>query len=71
MAPDFSSLRAVVPDRLQSALKWFRIAAYVTGILLLLLTIEMVAKYGFGSEVELGGTGGFLAMVPDGSVRLS
>lgn len=69
MAPDFSSLRAVVPDRLQSALKWFRIAAYVTGILLLLLTIEMVAKYGFGSEVELGGTGGFLAMVPDGSVE--
>ena len=68
MAQDFSSLRSVVPDRLRSALKWYRVSAYVTGILLLLLTIEMVAKYGFGSELEMGGQQGFVAMVPDGTV---
>ena len=68
MAQDFSSLRSVVPDLLRSALKWYRVSAYVTGILLLLLTIEMVAKYGFGSELEMGGQQGFVAMVPDGTV---
>ncbi len=54
---------------LQSALKWYRIAAWVTGILLILLTVEIVAKYGFGSEVEMFGEQGAFALVPDGTVQ--
>ena len=69
MTTDKSHSPAVVPDRLQSALKWYRIAAWITGILLILLTVEIVAKYGFGSEVEMFGEYGVFALVPDGTVQ--
>ena len=69
MTTDNSPSPAVVPDRLQSALKWYRIAAWITGILLILLTVEIVAKYGFGSEVEMFGEQGVFALVPDGTVQ--
>jgi integral membrane protein len=58
-----------VPDRLRSALTWYRIAAWITGILLLLLTVEIVAKYGFGSEVEMFGSQGVFGLVPSGTVE--
>ena len=61
--------RTVVPDRLQGALGWYRVAAYITGILLILLSVEMVAKYGYGLELEMNGGQGFLAFVPDGTVQ--
>ena len=61
--------RTVVPDRLQGALGWYRVAAYITGILLILLSVEMVAKYGYGLELEMNGAPGFLAFVPDGTVQ--
>ena len=61
--------RTVVPDRLQGALGWYRVAAYITGILLILLSVEMVAKYGYGLELEMNGGKGFLAFVPDGTVQ--
>ena len=38
-------------------------AAYVTGTFLLLLVVEMVLKYFFFYEVELGGPGGFVTLV--------
>lgn len=70
MAQDSSPVvRTIAPDALLRALKWFRIAAYVTGVLLLLLAVEMVAKYGFGSEVEAMGSQGFIAFVPNGTVE--
>jgi integral membrane protein len=69
MTTDNSPSPTVVPDRLQSALKWYRIAAWITGILLILLTVEIVAKYGFGSEVEMFGEQGVFALVPDGTVE--
>jgi len=69
MTTDNSPSPTVVPDRLQSALKWYRIAAWITGILLILLTVEIVAKYGFGSEVEMFGEQGAFALVPDGTVQ--
>ncbi len=69
MTTDNSPSATVVPDRLQSALKWYRIAAWITGILLILLTVEIVAKYGFGSEVEMFGEQGVFALVPDGTVQ--
>ncbi len=69
MTTDNSPSPTVVPDRLQSALKWYLIAAWITGILLILLTVEIVAKYGFGSEVEMFGEQGVFALVPDGTVQ--
>ena len=69
MTTDNPPSPTVVPDRLQSALKWYRIAAWITGILLILLTVEIVAKYGFGSEVEMFGEQGVFALVPDGTVQ--
>ena len=56
-------------SRLGGALSFYRFSAYVTGILLLLLTVEMVAKYGYGMEVEMFGQGGLFALVPDGQVQ--
>ena len=57
------------PTGLPGGLKFYRFSAYVTGILLLLLTVEMVAKYGFGTEVEMFGNRGLVAFVPDGQVE--
>lgn len=42
--------------QIRGALAFFKFAAWVTGIMLLLLVIEMVAKYGFGNELYVGGT---------------
>jgi integral membrane protein len=58
-----------VRDKKLNALKWYRVAAHITGALLLALAVEMVAKYGFGREVEMLGSQGFLALVPNGSVE--
>lgn len=58
-----------IPAALPGALSFYRFSAYVTGILLLLLTIEMVAKYGYGLEVEMFGNRGTVALVPDGQVE--
>jgi hypothetical protein len=63
------SSRPIGPDRLESALYWYRIAAYITGILLILLTVEIIAKYGYGAELEMNGPEGFLAFVPDGTTQ--
>jgi integral membrane protein len=60
---------APAPAGLAGGLKFYRFSAYVTGILLLLLTIEMIAKYGFGTEVEMFGDRGLVAFVPDGQVE--
>jgi integral membrane protein len=65
VTPAPSSLSRLLPG----ALRWYRVAAYITGILLLLLTVEMVAKYGYGLEVEAFGAEGTIAFVPDGTVQ--
>ena len=69
MTTDSPRTPAVVPDRLQAALKWYRIAAWITGILLILLAIEIIAKYGFGSEVEMFGEQGLFALVPNDTIQ--
>ena len=51
--------------RIRSALKFYTITAYVTGVLLLLLVVEMLFKYLGGVEIEVGGPFGFLALVPE------
>ncbi|WP_309082165.1 SURF1 family cytochrome oxidase biogenesis protein [Zhihengliuella sp.] len=42
--------------QIRNAAGWFKIAAYITGVFLLLLVVEMTAKYGFGVELVAGGT---------------
>jgi hypothetical protein len=48
---------------IRSALKFYRFGSYVTGTFLLLLVIEMVLKYVFSYEVQLGGSSGFIGLV--------
>lgn len=54
--------------RIRGALKFYMIASNITGVLLLLLLVEMIAKYGFGAELEMNGPYGFLAFVPNDTV---
>src|ERR1700709_474603 len=48
---------------INNALKIYRVSAYVTGAFLLLLVVEMILKYFFFYEVELGGPSGFVTLV--------
>jgi integral membrane protein len=54
--------------RIPGALRLYQVASVITGVMLLLLCAEMIIKYAFGHELELGGTSGFLASVPAGTV---
>ncbi|KRE21121.1 DUF3817 domain-containing protein [Agromyces sp. Soil535] len=54
--------------RIRGALRFYQVAAVITGVLLLLLCAEMIMKYAFGLELELGGSQGFLAFVPGDTV---
>jgi integral membrane protein len=54
--------------RIPGALRLYQVASVITGVMLLLLCAEMIIKYAFGHELELGGANGFLAFVPAGTV---
>jgi integral membrane protein len=62
--------------QIRSALAFYKVLAYATGVMLLLVVVEMVAKYGFDSEIVAGG-GAFLQFLPEvvaetaGGVNLS
>lgn len=45
-----------------SALNFYKILAYATGVMLLLVVVEMIAAYGFGSHIIMGGAEGFLSL---------
>ena len=49
---------------IRSALKFYRVTAYITGIFLLLLVLMMVLRYGFGVDIEMAGPKGFLSLTP-------
>jgi len=57
--------------RIRSSLKAYQVFAYITGVFLLILVVEMGFKYlpllwnDYGFILELGGTQGFIALVPD------
>lgn len=56
--------------RIRGALKLYRVFAYITGTMLLLLVLEMIFKYTpIQREIELGGAHGFIALVPDKTVQ--
>ncbi|MDO9397208.1 MAG: DUF3817 domain-containing protein [Herbiconiux sp.] len=55
--------------RIRGALKFYQIASVITGVMLLLLCVEMLLKYTpLGLEVEFGGPRGLLALVPKDTV---
>ncbi len=41
-------------SQIRSALKFYKVFSYVTGVLLLALVVEMIAKYGFDTEIIVG-----------------
>lgn len=47
-------------SQIRSALTFYKVLAYATGVMLLLVVVEMIAAYGFGSDIIAGG------MNPDG-----
>jgi integral membrane protein len=42
----------------------YKVSSIITGIFLLGLVVMMITRYGFGSDIELGGENGFLALTP-------
>jgi hypothetical protein len=42
------------PAQIRSALSFYKMLAYATGVMLLLVVVEMVAKYGFDAEIVAG-----------------
>lgn len=44
------------PAQILSALKFYKVLAYATGTMLLLLVVELVLRYGFQSVLVAGGT---------------
>ena len=49
--------------RIPGALKLYQVSSIITGVFLLLLCIEVILKFVFQYEIELGGPNGFLALV--------
>ncbi|MEW1979619.1 DUF3817 domain-containing protein [Citricoccus sp. NPDC079358] len=43
-------------QQIKSALTMYKVCAWITGIMLLLLVFEMIFKYGYGTELYAGGT---------------
>ncbi|MGJ9402182.1 DUF3817 domain-containing protein [Arthrobacter sp. KK5.5] len=63
---------AGTPSQIRSAASFYKVLAYATGVMLLFVVVEMVAKYGFGAEIVAGGTladgtDNTLGLLPDGS----
>ena len=54
--------------RIRKALTAYKVSSVLTGIFLLLLCMMMVFRYGYGVDIELGGTSGFLALTPQGEM---
>lgn len=49
------------------ALRFYQITSYITGVLLLLLVLEMILKYAFNLEIDAFGTNGPIALVLEGT----
>jgi len=50
--------------RIRGALRFYQVFAYVTGIMLLLLCVEMIVKYGLGYQLFAFSNYGTIALVP-------
>jgi integral membrane protein len=54
--------------KIRITLAVYRVLAYATGVFLLILVVEIILKYIFGVEIEVGGPFGFVAFVQAGTV---
>ncbi|WEO76692.1 DUF3817 domain-containing protein [Cryobacterium sp. SO2] len=54
--------------RIPGALRLYQVSSIITGVFLLLLCVEVILKFVFQYEIELGGPNGFLALVARDSV---
>lgn len=61
--------RAIDIPRIPKVLKLYQVMSFVTGTFLLLLVAEVIAKWQFGYELELGGAFGFIALVAKDTVQ--
>jgi integral membrane protein len=61
--------RAIDIPRIPRVLKLYQVMSFVTGSFLLLLVAEVIAKWVFGYELEMGGAFGFIALVARDSVQ--
>jgi integral membrane protein len=61
--------RAIDIPRIPGVLKLYQVMSVVTGSFLLLLVAEVIIKWGFGYELELGGAYGFIALTPVDTVQ--
>ncbi|MEX1078126.1 MAG: DUF3817 domain-containing protein [Homoserinimonas sp.] len=48
--------------RIRKTVAVYKVASVITGIFLLLLCLMMVFRYGYGVDIELGGSSGFLGL---------
>ena len=48
--------------RIRKALAVFKVSSVLTGTFLLLLCLMMIFRYGYGVDIELGGSAGFLGL---------
>ena len=49
--------------RIPGALRLYQVSSIITGVFLLLLCIEVILKFVFQYEIEVGGPNGFVALV--------
>ncbi len=49
--------------QIRSALSFYKLLAYATGVMLLLVVVEMIAAYGYGSHIVAGSAEGALALI--------
>lgn len=49
---------------IRGRLRFYQVTAWITGVLLLLLVGEMILKYAFNLEIEVGGPFGVIEMLP-------
>jgi integral membrane protein len=61
--------RAIDLPRIPGVVKFYKVMSFVTGSFLLLLVAEVIAKWVFGYELELGGAFGFIALVAKDTVQ--
>ncbi|MCU1438564.1 MAG: hypothetical protein JWP66_1651 [Naasia sp.] len=51
-------------SRIRRTLGVYRVLAYLTGVFLLILVVEIILKYPLGLEAEIGGPYGPIALIP-------
>lgn len=49
----------------KSALSFYKVSSFITGIFLLLVVLEMTLKYAFGQTIWSGGDVGLIGLVPN------